>query len=148
MFEEVNIERHLENSPLQSLTLEIFFDTNLSLENLYGKLYSNLFETFCDKVQTLPLAQIPLIIRDSDPNLKYQPIYRGVDTNQHVISLGQHSLIFEHLEPYSSWNDWSPFLYEKINGLIEKGELKSITHIRPQVVNTNSKKNTTWGCFF
>lgn len=130
MFEDVNISRRLKDSPLQNLTLEIFFDTGISLENLYGKLYSGLFENFCTTVQTLPLSQIPQIIRESDPNLKYQPIYRCEDNNHHVILLGQHSLAFEHLSPYSNWTDWSASFYPKIKSFLELGKIKSVNRLR------------------
>lgn len=51
--------------------IELRFDTNVFPNAVFGMLY-NEFKTYYDKVERLPILQIPEQLLETDPNFKYK----------------------------------------------------------------------------
>ncbi|MDR1149456.1 MAG: TIGR04255 family protein [Spirochaetaceae bacterium] len=84
---------------------EIRYDGNYPGEALYGILFE-VFDQLPNKDRAeLPIMQIPKQIRDADPNLYYQVLYRVTD-NKYAFSVGTHSIVFSALKPYPGWDAW------------------------------------------
>jgi uncharacterized protein (TIGR04255 family) len=110
MFENAKIPRNLVNSPISEAVFEIRYEGKYPGEALYGVLF-DIFEQFLDeagtpdqKVEVLPILQIPQQLRDMDPGLHYQPFYRVRDKNL-AFSVGPHSIIFSVSKPYTGWTN-------------------------------------------
>lgn len=143
MFDKgIDIPKKLKQSPLTDVILEIRFDTKLSGESLYGRLYDTVFKDFSEKVESTPLLQLPAYIRDNDKNLKYKPLYRSLDKKDHVISLGTHSLIFEHLAPYTNWAEWNKLFYTILAKLNDTEIITKVTSCRFCSINCFKKDIT------
>jgi uncharacterized protein (TIGR04255 family) len=109
MFESVVIPKKLSSSPpINEALFEIRYDGKYPEEALYGMLF-DIFERFPHKsTAEFPMMQIPKMIRDNDPNLRYQSLYK-VSDDQFAFSIGSHSMIFFSLKPYPGWVIWSQF---------------------------------------
>ena len=103
MFESVKIPKKLASSPINEALFEIRYDGTYPEEALYGKLFE-VFERFPTKTE-FPIMQIPKMIRDGDPNLRYQAFYRG-EKDKFALSIGSHSIVFLHLSRIG-WVAWS-----------------------------------------
>ncbi|MDR2773710.1 MAG: TIGR04255 family protein [Tannerella sp.] len=121
MFESVKIPKKLASSPINEVIFEIRYNGNYPEEALYGMLF-DVFEPFPNKsTAEFPMMQIPKMIRDNDPNLRYQALYR-VANDKFAFSIGPHSIVFSALKPYPGWVAWSQFF----NPILETIKSKSI----------------------
>ena len=100
----------------------------------------------------LPAAEIPLIIRDADPELRYQPIIEIKNPSAtRVIKVGERVISIHALAPYPGWENFQTelatyirHLYEKIDGVQCRrlglryiNILKSVEHKVQGIENTN-----------
>lgn len=122
MFELVKVPKKLASSPpINEALFEIRYDGRYPEEALYGMLF-DVFEPFPHKsTSEFPMMQIPKMIRDHDPTLRYQALYK-VENDQFAFSIGPHSIVFFSLKPYPGWDDWTQFF----NSILEKIKSKEI----------------------
>ena len=113
--------KYLDNSPLYSAVIEIRFSSDVPEEAVAGLLYSRLLAEGVD-IQSVPLpaSQLPLALRQQDPNLKFAPIQRFVLADQtvnvgsNVLSLEANNGIKE--KTYPGWDIFS----KQFEALLEK----------------------------
>lgn len=134
MFEEVKIPKKLGKSSIDEAYFEIRYEGNYPGEALYGLLFEE-FAKFPNKdVAELLITQIPKPIRDSNPNLRYQPFYRGVN-DRFTFSIGPYSIIFSSLRPYVGWGAWTQFFMPIIAKIQEKNIIKTVEQISVRYLN-------------
>ncbi|MHC6202772.1 TIGR04255 family protein [Breznakiellaceae bacterium SP9] len=110
MFENVKIPKKI-TSPIKEAIFEIRYDGPYPGEALYGILFEIFKKIAANNVaEIMPIMQIPQQVRDIDPNLHYQPLYR-IRNDQFAFSVGPHAISFSALEPYSGWSRWTAFFY-------------------------------------
>jgi uncharacterized protein (TIGR04255 family) len=102
MFKDAQIPKKLVNSPINEAIFEIRYNGIYPGEALYGVLFDVFQHISKQKVEILPILQIPQQIRDMDPNLFYQHFYRTQNNNL-GFSVGPHSIVFSALKPYPGW---------------------------------------------
>lgn len=125
MFESAKIPKKLASSPIHEVIFEIRYDGNYPEEALYGMLF-DVFGQFPNKsTAEFPIMQIPKMIRDNDPNLRYQALYR-VANDQFTFSIGPHSIIFSALKPYPGWVVWSQFFNPILATIKSKSIIKEV----------------------
>jgi uncharacterized protein (TIGR04255 family) len=128
MFDSVKIPKKLNTSPINEAIFEIRYDGNFPGEALYGILFE-VFGQFPNKdMAELPIMQIPKQIRDNDPNLRYQALYR-VANDKFALSIGSHSIVFSSLRPYCGWDAWSHFFNPIIETIKTRNVIKAVERI-------------------
>lgn len=92
-------------NPIAEAIVEIRFESNIPKEAVFGVVY-NTFKDKYPKIQELPPAQIPLQIRETDPQLRFAPLHRleGVDGSALQVNPNAISLVVPN---YSSWSEFS-----------------------------------------
>jgi uncharacterized protein (TIGR04255 family) len=93
----------LERPPLIEALCEVWFGSkqpNVG-DLLPGMLYKELSGQY-GSIEPLPLASVPLSIRNSNDALKYQPHYR-LTGEDGAILLGDRVALFSQSEPYPGW---------------------------------------------
>ena len=126
MFEDVKLPKRITPSPIVESVFEIRFTSDIPGTALCGLFYPVISRFFPEtSIEELPILQLPPVIRDNDPNLKFQPHYRLTNDN-HIFSFGQNSMSFGCTAPYSGWQRWSDFFLPIIEGLTEIDTLKNI----------------------
>jgi uncharacterized protein (TIGR04255 family) len=128
MFEDAEIPKKLANSPINEAFFEIRYKGDYPGEALYGVLFDVFEYVSKQKVEVLPILQIPQQVRDMDQNLHYQPFYR-VRKNNLGFSVGPRSIGFSVLKPYIGWTPWTEFFYPIIDKIKEKNIITKVERI-------------------
>lgn len=129
MFESVKVPKKLASlPPINEALFEIRYDGRYPEEALYGMLF-DVFEPFPHKsTAEFPMMQIPKMIRDNDPALRYQALYK-VANDQFAFSIGPHSIVFFSLKPYPGWDDWTQFFNPILKKIKSKEIIKTVERI-------------------
>src|SRR5690625_2226477 len=106
--------------PIIDALVELRFSTNINPNAVFGILYSVLKENF-NKVDNLPILQLPEAVRAADPNLKYKPHYKFSE-DKFVVQVGPRVVSLSSSPDYSGWDAFSKFII----GILENIEKTSV----------------------
>jgi uncharacterized protein (TIGR04255 family) len=124
--------KRLGRNPIIDAIAEVRFSSSIPNDAVIGLVYSKVEDTF-GKPENLPVLQIPLPLRESDPNLKYQPCYRFTKPGN-VLLVGPHTVALSTY-PYSDWGAASPILAAVLERLHEARLFERIQRIGLRYVN-------------
>jgi uncharacterized protein (TIGR04255 family) len=103
----------LKNEPLIDAIFEVRFSGEIPASVvLPGVFFSNL--TGEKKIEHLPIAQIPKLMRDADPNLKFAAISR-IDWTDFFINIGDFSVSISCKYPYPGWSNFRQAIIQIID---------------------------------
>ena len=126
MFENLKLPKKITPSPIAEAIFEIRFTSDIPGTVLCGLFYPVISKIFPEtSIEELPILQLPPVVRDNDPNLKFQPHYRLTKDN-YIFAFGPTSISFSCIAPYSGWENWSTFFLSIIDGLADIEALKNI----------------------
>lgn len=109
----------LKKEPLVNAIFEIRFQSALPVASILpGALYHQLG---CSSITKLPHSDLPQVMRDTEPDLKYVPIIQ-LSWGQYNISIGDRSIILSCQMPYPGWAKFK----ESIVSLLRKAEETSL----------------------
>jgi uncharacterized protein (TIGR04255 family) len=113
------VPEKLKNDAIVEALFEVRFTTSTLPEILFGRISD--YEPWKGFEQSvLPLAQIPLAMRQGDPNLRYQPVFALVDReHKRAIRIGTSALVYSRGIPYIGWNVFKPELENVISSLFK-----------------------------
>jgi len=111
----VRIPKRLEENPLLDVIAEIRFSSAIPADTVVGMVYSTLKDLFAAPA-SLPAVQIPALLRDADPNLKYLALYK-FEGKGHYLQLGPRSVALGTPRPYRDWESVTPTLKEVLGKL-------------------------------
>ncbi len=133
------LPKKLTRDAIMEALLEIRFETRQVGEVLVGRLASSaLFENY--GVSRLPIASFPVEVRDSDPNLRFQPTLQlASPAPGELIKIGPHVISLHVVTPYPGWDALSErlrllveMLFETVNDIsIDRLGLRYINAITP-----------------
>ncbi|MES2366110.1 MAG: TIGR04255 family protein [Pseudomonadota bacterium] len=118
------LPKKLKKEPLIDAVFEIRFTSAFPVGGilpglLFGKLGGNRV------IEQLPMAQIPQIMRDTDPNLQFAPLSR-LDWERFYINIGDRSVSVGFKHPYPGWSNFKPAITEVMDALKAADIVKSI----------------------
>lgn len=107
--------------PIQQAIFEVRFTSHLPPEAVFGVIYQAISKHFNNSTLIqLPILQLPEAVRQSDPNLVYQPLYR-LEKETLSISIGPKVITFSNQTPYSGWYEWKHHILTILEALVESG---------------------------
>lgn len=126
MFNDLRLPKKISSSPIAEAVFEIRFTSDIPGTALCGLFYPVISKLFPEtNIEELPILQLPPVVRDNDPNLKFQPHYRLLKDN-FIFAFGPASISFSCIAPYTGWEKWSSFFMPIIDGLSKIDLLKNI----------------------
>ena len=94
-------------SKLVEVNFTMIFGANVEGDAILGLLYEEIKKNGFGNIEKLPVAQLPVFIRQNDPNLINAPYYRFRNKND-VLQLGPSMLSFASLDDgYDGWSSFS-----------------------------------------
>lgn len=134
MNKESIMPKKLNECPLVDALIEIRFISELDKNAVFGYIYSLLRNDYSGPVVNLPLSQIPIQIREHDPNLQYKPLYR-IDGKDTVLQLGSDVICISSKIPYIGWDALSSKAEKIFTKLVEQRAVKTVIRLGHRYVN-------------
>lgn len=128
----MRVPKRLAKNPIIDAIAEVRFSSSIPNDAVIGLVYSKLQDVF-GKPEDQPILQVPAALRESDPNLKYQPCYRFTKPGN-VLLVGPHAVALSTY-PYSDWSNASPLLGDVLGRLHEARLFEKIERIGLRYVN-------------
>lgn len=121
----MKLPKEISPNPLISSSIEIRFSTDLPKHSLL----SFFFESFGSTLPVISQGNVPKQIRDLEPQqFEFAPDY--ILSNDHYsMSFSDNVVLFDNVGDYKLWGNYSKFVYECVQKLIQQGIFKSITRI-------------------
>ena len=122
--------------PIIESVFEIRFDSKLDANIVFALIYGKLKDDF-PTIEALPLSEMPASMRDTDPNLKYQPAYKlhYKDNENIVLQICAKSVGFSFTPEYCGWKEFRSFVSRYLNVIHETGVIGRVVRIGFRVIN-------------
>lgn len=91
-------------------------------------------------IESLPISQLPKLVRDADPNLKFVPLSR-IDWKLFFISIGDFSISVSCKHPYSGWASFKPAIVAVMKALEESNIVNAVERYSMKYVDMIPSSN-------
>lgn len=128
-------EIRLKRDGIKEAVCELRFEAGVDADRVVNRLRDA--QSWRDDQQfRLPTAEIPVQLRQSDPQLRHQPTYeiRSVARSA-FIRVGPNSLSCHQPEPYTGWGTFGPLVTLAINAIFEVLQPVDVTRIGLRYIN-------------
>lgn len=125
----------LHNSPLIDCIIEIRFVPAMRISSaVFGVIYNQVKNLYKGNVIPLPLVNLPENIRETNPNLKYKPLYfiEGKKTN---IQIGTDVINVISKMPYIGWSEFSKSVEDVFQKVFECDVVGNVIRLGHRYVN-------------
>lgn len=139
------LPKNLNPDAIVEALLEVRFKTSVLAELVTGRLSdSTVWRELAP--QRLPVADVPEVIRRTDPNLLFQPTVelRGADGKQ-LIRIGPQVLSHHRLAPYLGWQQFRAELFETIGELFARIGDARVTRLGLRYINALTRSHGIGG---
>lgn len=119
--------------PIKDALVEIRFNASVPPSAVFGILYNAIRDKF-QKVENLPILQIPDNVRSVDPNLKHKPHYR-LSNEQTVVQIGPDVLSISSYPEYLGWAKFSEDILEILRKVESLNVITEVTRLGLRYIN-------------
>jgi len=130
----MNLPRNLKSCPIIDALVEIRFETTLNPNAVFGLIYGALINDYPGEVESLPILQVPEVVRINDPALKFKPLYKIIN-KEVVIQIGNDMLSISSAIPYIGWETFQNHISKIINVVYEKKIISRVFRLGHRYVN-------------
>lgn len=125
----------LKHDFILEAVFELRFETSTLPEVLFGRLADHApWRGF--RQEPLPAYSVPAVVRQTDQNLRYQPILQlSGDDGRRSVRIGPQVASYHRVAPYVGWTQFSAELDEFFQGLFEKSQNLRISRLGIRYVN-------------
>ena len=130
-----NLPKKLKQDDIVEALLEIRFEHQIVAEVVVGKLAAaDAWSGY--QALRLPVAELPVGVREADPNLRYQPIMQlQRPTPGEIIKVGPRVLSMHVLSPYPGWDVFQDRLSTMVAQLFQAVPTPYISRLGLKYVN-------------
>jgi uncharacterized protein (TIGR04255 family) len=133
------LPKKLETDLILSAIFELRFSSKIPSEAIFGMCYQVVAKKYPGVgAVRLPITQLPDVVRDSDPNLMYQP-HHHLDIDGRGVGIGPKSIQFSVQKPYIGWLKWSNFILELLPDFIKLDIFENIERTGLRYLNFTEK---------
>jgi len=131
----ISIPRKLKDDFILEVVFELQFETSTLPEVLFGRLADHIpWRGF--RQEPLPAYSIPAVMRQTDPNLRYQPVLQLLgDEGRRSVRIGPRVASYHRTAPYVGWTQFSTELEEFFQGVFGKSENTSVSRLGLRYIN-------------
>jgi uncharacterized protein (TIGR04255 family) len=121
-----SLPKKLGKEPLIDVVCGVSFVSDFPVDTLLPGLLLPKLVGKQPKFEALPAAQLPQIVRDSDPNLKNAPLMRVVVDEQFAVLIGSKWLGVGCQMPYAGWSAFRKMIETVFSVLEEASFIKEV----------------------
>lgn len=134
----MKIPKRLNRNPIIDAVAEVRFTSSLPADAIIGLVYQHIKDKF-GQPKSLPILQLPAVLREKDPNLKYQACYR-FEKPGNVLLVGPRNIALSTI-PYTDWAATTPMLSELLKKFDQIKLFQSVERIGLRYINFFEKLN-------
>jgi uncharacterized protein (TIGR04255 family) len=130
----------LKHDFILEVLFELRFETSTLPEVLFGRLADHApWRGF--RQDPLPAYSVPAVMRQTDPNLRYQPVLQlSGEEGRRAVRIGPQVASYHRTSPYVGWTQFSAELEEFFQGVFEKSENTSVSRLGIRYINAATEK--------
>lgn len=129
---------YLKKAPLVDTVVELRFDASMPSQVVAGLLYQSLMAEGYNEFEELPIAQLPVEIKDGDINLRYSAHYR-IKSNKYLVSVSQRVIAVAAIcygdHEYSGWVAYKKEILKVLEKVKDLGIASSFSRIGVRYIN-------------
>jgi len=91
---------------------------------VFGVIYGQILDMYKGRVQNLPESQLPAAVRESNPVLRYKPLYK-IEGEKTIIQIGTNVIDIGSKLPYIGWTDFSSIFMQVIKKICANTQIIS-----------------------
>lgn len=129
----MTLPKKIDPCPIIDALVEIRFSTKIHPNAVFGLFYNALQSDF-DKVENLPILQLPDTVRSSDPSFKFKPHYK-ITSNKFVVQIGPEVISVSSFPEYIGWDIFSNKIFDVLTKVEEVNIIKEIHRIGIRYIN-------------
>lgn len=129
----MHLPKNINPCPIVDASLEVRFTSNTNANAVFGIIYSVLQDEF-PNVETLPILQLPDIVRANDSNLIYKPYYK-ISNDKNVVQIGPKVVIISSFPKYLGWELFSKVIFDVLSKIERVGIIDVIERIGIRYIN-------------
>lgn len=132
----MKIPAEIDPCPISEAIMEVRFESNFSEAPIFGMIFSQIKEKFSE-TEPLPILEVPIHVRNQDPNLKFLPLYRiySKETKNFIIQIGPNVFSVIVTNEYSGWKSFKELIDFGLKALENSGVVKKITRLGLRYIN-------------
>lgn len=123
----------IDPCPIIDALVEIRFSTKIHPNAVFGLFYNALQDDF-EKVENLPILQLPETVRSSDPNFQFKPHYR-ITSKDFVVQIGPEVITISSFPQYVGWISFSDKIFDILSKVEKVSIIKDIQRIGIRYIN-------------
>jgi uncharacterized protein (TIGR04255 family) len=136
----IEIPLKLKHDFILEVVFELRFETSTLPEVLFGRLADHApWRGF--RQEPLPAYSIPAVMRQTDPNLRYQPVLQLVgEDGRRSVRVGPQVASYHRTAPYVGWLQFSKELEEFFHGVFGRSENTTVSRLGIRYINAATKE--------
>ena len=124
----------IEKCPIIDALIELRFEAKVNPSAVFGMIYSVLMEKYPGNIVNLPILQLPEAVRNSDPALKYKPLYRIIN-KEVLIQIGPDVISISSVIPYIGWDRFKGHVVEIVNLVSNSNIINRVLRLGHRYIN-------------
>lgn len=129
----MNLPKSITPCPIIDALVEIRFEAGINSNAVFGVVYNELKEKF-EKVETLPILQLPEAVRTEDPKLKYKAYYK-ISNPEFVVQIGPDVMSISSFPKYVGWERFALTITEILNKVERTPAIKTVRRVGMRYIN-------------
>lgn len=129
----MKLPQKISPCPVVEAVVEIRFEPCVPGDAVFGLLYTGIREDF-PQSEAHPVLQIPEMIRDQDPMLRYTPHYKLLKDN-FALQIGPRVLSISTVSGYPGWNSFTPMIKLILGKFFAANIAKNIERVGVRYIN-------------
>ena len=140
------LPKKISPCPIREAIFEMRFESELPPDAIFGVLYSK-FRSEYEKVEQLPILQLPQVVRSQDPNLVHAPHYK-LSNEDSIIQTGPKVFSLANVGDYAGWDKFSEQIQRTHASVKETNVVSSLTRVALRYINIFEEINILTGTNF
>ncbi len=133
-FKLMSLPKTITPCPIIDALVEIRFETDVNPNVVFGLIYSAIQQEYNGQIISLPILQLPEAVRNSDPALKFKPLYR-IDCEGVSLHVGPDVLSVSSKIPYIGWDNFKKHIARIIELVRESHVIKRVLRFGHRYTN-------------
>ena len=123
----MNLPKRINPCPIIDSVVELRFESEFPIDAIFGVIFASVKNEY-PKFQKLHVSEVPEIIRNQDPSLKYAAFYQAVSSS-FVFRVGPRVISLSNIGEYVGWEKFFLKLKDVIEKLQTTGVVSKFTRI-------------------